>query len=217
MSRLPGKKYRDEMFRVNGRAVYAEVRLTDRGRFLCLFDGNSYEDPTLDGLREKLRPVLEAFHQLQYAPAILIRCHDAEDDTSRWHRGRESEDVEVTLGFEAGWKSTTPVDRGGRGNREMFRWVPVDAKPDAIELPRPDLERRDHGDTIDDGDSVVPFTPARWSALHQMRDALATIRRRIATVMGDQTGALLDATTGPAMLAPPSADEAPTPKRRTRR
>jgi hypothetical protein len=210
MSRLPGKKLRQERFQVDGRSVEVEVRILDEGEFYAHYAEVGYRDETLAGLREQLRPVVQATNRLEYEPIILINCHDAEDRTSRWHNGRESNDVELTLGFEAGWKSTTPVGLRTKGDPE-YRWVAVATEDDAVEVERPEqLKGRDYGDRIGDGYRWVAFTPERWRTLHRIRSAMISARERIAEVMADETGTRLDGAAGGGLLL------GPVPGRKTR-
>lgn len=200
MARQPGKKLRTEEFQVDGRWVGVEIRILDDGKFYAFYGEETFKFPTMVEMRKALEPIVERENRLKYEPIIVITCHDADDRTSRWHHGRESNAVEALLAFTAGWRSTTPIGQD-HSKRDQFRFVTVPTDADATEVARPPtFERRDYGDKLSSGDRWVPFTAERWRSLGRIREAMLALRVKIAEVMADESGKTLDAVGGGLLL-----------------
>lgn len=191
MRRLPGRKFRKERFTVDGALIEVEVRLTDSGRFFADVDQVHLEMDTLAELRDAIKPVLERTRRLEWDPFIKVEYEEAEDN-SRFdnHNGDENRQ-EVTLAFEAGYLSRTKVP-GGRSGEMNHKWADAEVNEAGEVLPLDDKSRHEAGSCWSP-ESLIPFTSSRWLTLQAIAGAIADVRVRIATLLGDKNGGLLDA------------------------
>lgn len=204
--RRPGKKVRIEQFKLKNSMVEdVELRLTDKGEFYMEVDGTAYKAKTLEDLRTEVLAVLNQSRTLTYRPVIRVGYDSADDDVRgrHWENGYEVDRAQVRLNFMAGWVSETSAE----ADREVFRWIRVEAEEDALELPAPDTTsdwRTIDRVRKDDVAEMIPFTPERWRTLRRIHAGIIELRKRIAAVMADASGAKLDAIPpGPLMLETP--------------
>lgn len=217
MSRLPGKKFKVETFKVDGMAIDVQLRITDDNEFFAEVGGEAYQAETFEELKAKVRPVLETIHRLEYDPMIEVDYEAGGGrERSSWDRdeGRQN----VSLAFHAGWASRTPVstseDRG-----DHYRWVPVkvDGKTGELAPLDEDAKHYAHRQGNRDHEALIPFTIDRWRRLVAIRSAIAATRDKLAAVLDDRKGELLDAIPAGAAMLTALPDAPPAPARRRRR
>lgn len=209
--RFSGKKFRSELFHVDGLRVNVEVRIDDHGVFYAYPDGTDmnvcFQAPTLKELRDKLRPHLEKVHRLEFDPYIDVEYNEAEE-TSRFDNKRDLENrQEVVLEFKAGWLSRGKVE-------ERRRWIEADVDPDTCVISPLTAGDRQEGYGDRSSKELIPFTGDRWRRLIAIAEALADVRRKIASVLTDATGAKLEAMALPRLL---EAVPAPAAEKKSRK
>ncbi len=193
---MPGKKFRKELFHVDGAAISVEVRLTDSGQFFCAPDDNGrFQASTLVELRTQVKAYLEETRRLQFDPYIDVEYMAAKDNTRFTnYRGRQHRE-EVEIGFTAGWLSRQKI------TDDTQRWIPVSVDPDTHKIRQ--LTQHDRVDTFGGtyaGRALIPFTAARWQRLEAIAAALADVRGKIEEVLSDASGAKLEAPSWPKQL-----------------
>ena len=203
MSRAPGKKIRTERFRLkSGKVVELELRLEDDGQFYMQVERTGYRNKKLEDLRAEVLPLLEAINTITWRPVIVVHHNKPGEDGQHWINGHHVDMIYVTIGFNAGWMSTEPVDG------YQHRWQSADPDEKTHELPPfKDDGRKDYTYPED----MLPFTPDRWRTLLAIQAGLINIQAKIAALIGDATGAKLDAVALPQLL-----EAVPTKKARGR-
>lgn len=202
--RLPGKKWRSELFHVDGLPIHVEVRIDDDGTFFAWPDTTRrFSAATLAELRAQLRPYLEEIHKLTFDPFINVEYNEP-DETSRYDNLRDREGrQEVLLEFNAGWLS-----RGADGDKKR-RWIAAAVVHETCEIEPPSDWDRKHGYSDRTTKDLIAFTPDRWRRLRAINEALADLRRKISEVLSDTTGARLEAMTLPRLLEAAPAEAVP--------
>lgn len=192
MSRSPGKKIRTERFRLKtGKVVELELRLEDDGQFYMQVERTGYRNKKLEDLRAEVLPLLEAINTITWRPVIAVHYSKPGEDGQHWVNGHHVDKTYVTIGFNAGWMSTELVDGS------QHRWQSADPDEKTHELPPfKDDGRKDYTYPED----MLPFTPERWRTLLKIQAGLIDIQAKIAALVGDATGAKLDAVALPQLL-----------------
>lgn len=191
------KKIRTELFTIDGVSISVDLRLTDDGKFLALLDENKrFEAASLGELRAMVKPYLEQTRRLEFDPFIKVEFQTV---ASRFASQRQQIETrqEIEFEFTGGWLSHTTITAHGGTHH---RWIAGYVDPDTCVL-RPLREHdRSSYETAHSTDRMIPFTPERWQKLCAIAKALADVRRRIAEVLTDNTGAKLEALSLPKML-----------------
>jgi hypothetical protein len=202
MSREPGKKIRTERFKLkSGKVVELELRLLDDGQFYVQVERTGYRNKKLEDLRAEVKPLLEAINTITWRPVIIVFYNKPGEDGQHWVNSHYVDKTHVTIGFNAGWVSTEPVDG------MQYRWQSADPDEKTHELPplKEDEWKKDYTYPED----MLPFTPDRWRTLLKIQAGLIDIQAKIAELVGDSTGLKLDAMTLPMLLeAAPPAEKA---------
>jgi hypothetical protein len=192
VSRLPGKKIRTERFKLkSGKVVDLELRLLDDGQFYMQVERTGYRSAKLEDLRAEVRPLLEATNTIAWRPVIVVHYSKPGEDGQHWINGNHVDKTYVTIGFNAGWMSTEPMDD------VQHRWQSADPDEKTHELPPLDSDWKK---SYIYPDNTLPFTPDRWRTLLKIQAGLIDIQAKIAELMEDATGAKLDAVALPQLL-----------------